>query len=156
MFGVSSGRELLDLNLFQPRALQDVLLGDVVICKSFLVLLDQHLISHFGAFILDLLYLQPVLFNFLSVLNLLQKISLNILNLLCLFVIKNSWFGVFWTEMGFYHFLSILQVGVVLLLSLHHLKIQLLVYLLALSRFSQSVELILKRKCVNGSLHLLT
>lgn len=123
MFGLSSGRELIDLHLLQPRASQDVFLSDVVIRKSFLVLLDQHLISHFGAFILDLLYLQPVTFNVFSVLNLLQKISLNVTNFLCLFVVKNGWFGVFWAKMGFDHFLSILQVGVVLLLSHHHLQI---------------------------------
>ena len=121
MFGVRSGRKLLDLHLFQPRPFQDVLLGDVMISKSFLVLLYQHFISHFGAFILDLFYMQLVLFNFFSVLNLHQKISLNILNFLCLFVVKNSWFGVFWAKMGFDHFLSILQVSVVLLLSLNHL-----------------------------------
>lgn len=156
MLCVSSGRELLNLHLFQPSTFQDVFLGDVVVSQSFLVLLDQHLIMHFGSLVLDLLDLKLQVFNFLSVLDLLQKISLNPNNFLCFFCRENGWLGVFWTKMRFDHCLSILQVSFVLLQFRFDLKIQLMVYLFALSCFGQSVQLILKRLCFNGSLHLLT
>lgn len=156
MLCVSSGRELLNLHLFQPSTFQDVFLGDVVVSQSFLVLLDQHLIMHFGSLVLDLLDLKLQVFNFLSVLDLLQKISFNPNNFLCFFCRKNGWLGVFWTKMRFDFCPSILQVSFVLLQFHFDLKIQLMVYLFALTCFGQSVQLILKRLCFNGSLYLLT